>query len=430
MARIKPTNMISFLLSCMNGQTTGNNQEIEPTELKKKIDNHENIFILDVRTPQEYEAWKLSYENHQNPKLIPVDRLFMNDPNLLKEIPKDQEIVTLCAHGNRSMMAARLLNQLGYNVKSVRGGMAGWNKVYDVAEVPVPIEAPFRIWQIRRISKGCMGYIVSSKEDKTAAAIDPSREIYEAFLSVASENDLKIIKVIDTHQHADHVSGVAKLTSAIARQGNAEAFACFSSLEEYNSENTEIRIHYLKDGDNIEISPRISLGVIHTPGHTNGSMSFLLSSTNDTDANKHTEEKSPVSYLFTGDTLFVDSVGRPDLREEAKKYAELLYQTYHQKIVNLPENTLVLPAHFNATSIALKHAEPISETIGSLKKKIKLLSMNEDEFVHQVTDTLPSRPMNYKTIIEINKRILPFDDMQMPDLEAGPNSCAVSLEPK
>jgi glyoxylase-like metal-dependent hydrolase (beta-lactamase superfamily II)/rhodanese-related sulfurtransferase len=414
----------------MNGQTTGNNQEIEPTELKKKIDNHENIFILDVRTPQEYEAWKLSYENHQNPKLIPVDRLFMNDPNLLKEIPKDQEIVTLCAHGNRSMMAARLLNQLGYNVKSVRGGMAGWNKVYDVAEVRVPIEAPFRIWQIRRISKGCMGYIVSSKEDKTAAAIDPSREIYEAFLSVASENDLKIIKVIDTHQHADHVSGVAKLTSAIARQGNAEAFACFSSLEEYNSENTEIRIHYLKDGDNIEISPRISLGVIHTPGHTNGSMSFLLSSTNDTDANKHTEEKSPVSCLFTGDTLFVDSVGRPDLREEAKKYAELLYQTYHQKIVNLPENTLVLPAHFNATSIALKHAEPISETIGSLKKKIKLLSMNEDEFVHQVTDTLPSRPMNYKTIIEINKRILPFDDMQMPDLEAGPNSCAVSLEPK
>jgi glyoxylase-like metal-dependent hydrolase (beta-lactamase superfamily II)/rhodanese-related sulfurtransferase len=414
----------------MNGQTTGNNQEIEPTELKKKIDNHENIFILDVRTPQEYEAWKLSYENHQNPKLIPVDRLFMNDPNLLKEIPKDQEIVTLCAHGNRSMMAARLLNQLGYNVKSVRGGMAGWNKVYDVAEVRVPIEAPFRIWQIRRISKGCMGYIVSSKEDKTAAAIDPSREIYEAFLSVASENDLKIIKVIDTHQHADHVSGVAKLTSAIARQGNAEAFACFSSLEEYNSENTEIRIHYLKDGDNIEISPRISLGVIHTPGHTNGSMSFLLSSTNDTDANKHTEEKSPVSCLFTGDTLFVDSVGRPDLREEAKKYAELLYQTYHQKIVNLPENTLVLPAHFNATSIALKHAEPISETIGSLKKKIKLLSMNEDDFVHQVTDTLPSRPMNYKTIIEINKRILPFDDMQMPDLEAGPNSCAVSLEPK
>jgi hypothetical protein len=56
--------------------------------------------------------------------------------------------------------------------------------------------------------------------------------------------------------------------------------------------------------------------------------------------------------------------------------------------------------------------------------------MNEDEFVHLVTDTLPSRPMNYKTIIDINKKMLSYDDMQMPDLEAGPNSCAVSLEPK
>jgi hypothetical protein len=73
---------------------------------------------------------------------------------------------------------------------------------------------------------------------------------------------------------------------------------------------------------------------------------------------------------------------------------------------------------------------PIADTIGSLNKKIKLLSMTQDEFVHFITDTLPSRPMNYKTIIDINKKILPFDDMQMPDLEAGPNSCAVSLGPR
>ena len=140
-------------------------QEIEPEDLKKKIDNDENIFLLDVRTPQEYYAWRISYDKYVNPKLIPVDRLFVNDSTLLKEIPKDKEIVTVCAHGNRSLMAANILNQLGYNVKSVKGGMAGWNKVYDVAEIPVPKEAPFQIWQIRRISKGCMSYIISSKED-------------------------------------------------------------------------------------------------------------------------------------------------------------------------------------------------------------------------------------------------------------------------
>jgi glyoxylase-like metal-dependent hydrolase (beta-lactamase superfamily II)/rhodanese-related sulfurtransferase len=420
----------------MNGQRTGNNQEIGPTELKKKIDNKEDIFILDVRTPQEYESWKLSYGNHQNPKLISVDRLFTNDSNLLKEIPKDKEIVTLCAHGNRSMMAARLLNQLGYNVKSLRGGMAGWNKVYDDAEIVVPNDAPFRIWQIRRISKGCMGYIISSKDDSTAVVIDPSRENYEAFLSVAKENGLKIIKIIDTHQHADHVSGVAKLAKAINAQTHEEVTAYFSSLEEYNSENTEINIEYIKNGEQIEISKKIWLRAIHTPGHTNGSFSFLIeqsgsdSDSDKTDGMKNTDNHIQYSYLFTGDTLFVDGVGRPDLREEAKKYAEMLYESYHQTIVQLPDNTLILPAHFNGSSNSLKHAIPISDTIGSLKKKVTLLSMNKDEFVHLVTDTLPARPMNYKTIIDINKRILSFDNMQMPDLEAGPNSCAVSIEPK
>ena len=413
----------------MNGQKTGSSQEIEPNELKKKIDNHENIFILDVRTPQEYESWKLSYDKHDNPKLIPIDRLFLNDSNLLKEIPKDKEIVTVCAHGNRSLMAARLLDQLGYNVKSVKGGMAGWNKVYDVAEVAVPKEAPFRIWQIRRISKGCMGYIVSSKEDSTAVVIDPSREIYEAFLKVAKENELKIVKIIDTHQHADHVSGVAKLAKAITAETNSKALAYFSSLEEYNSENSEINLNFIKDQDQIEITKKISLRAIHTPGHTNGSMSFFIEYYDDTEVEKSTQDRLQYSCLFTGDTLFVDSVGRPDLREEAGKYAGLLYQTYHQKIFKLPENTVVLPAHFR-NSITLKHGVPISDTIGSLKKKIKLLSVTEDEFVHFVTDTLPSRPMNYKTIIDINKKMLPYDGMEMPDLEAGPNSCAVSLEPK
>lgn len=412
----------------MDDQKTDTRQEIEPTELKKKIDNHEDIFILDVRTPQEYESWRLSYDSHQNPKLIPVDRLFQNDSNLLKEIPKDKEIVTVCSHGNRSMMAARLLNQLGYNVKSVRGGMASWNRVSDVAEIDVPKEAPFRIWQVRRISKGCMGYIVSSKEDGATVVIDPSREVYEAFLNVAKENGLKIIKVIDTHQHADHVSGVAKLVRTVSTQTNSQIGAYFSAVEDYHSENTEININYIKGGEQIEVSKNISLRAIHTPGHTNGSMSFLIEYSEDIPTAESSQDPSSSPYLFSGDTLFVDGVGRPDLREEAKKYAGLLYETYHQLVIQLPENTLILPAHFNGSSITLKHGIPIADTIGSIKEKIKHLSMDKEEFVHFVTDTLPSRPMNYKTIIDINKKILPFDDMQMPDLEAGPNSCAVSMK--
>ena len=403
------------------------NQEIDPEELKKKIDNNENIFLLDVRTPQEYEAWRISYENHNNPKLIPVDRLFMKDPTLLEEIPKDKEIVTVCAHGNRSMIAAKILTQLGYSVKSVKGGMAGWNKVYDVAEIPVPKEAPFKIWQIRRISKGCIGYIISSKGDKTATVIDPSREIYESFLQTAQDNELQITQLIDTHQHADHVSGIVKLTKTKTPETNmGKTNIFFSSLEEYDSSETELKnVRYVKDGDKLNVDDKVTLRAIHTPGHTNGSMSFIIEYTpND---NNNINNKDHVhSYLFTGDTLFVDGVGRPDLRDEAKKFAELLYDTYHKKILQLPDNTVVLPAHFNGTSIALKHTVPILETLGTIKKRVKLLSMNKEEFIDYIADTVQPRPGNYKTIISINKKMLPYDEIEMADLEAGPNSCAIS----
>ncbi|HJT83747.1 MAG TPA: rhodanese-like domain-containing protein [Nitrososphaeraceae archaeon] len=407
-------------------------QEIEPEDLKKKIDNDENIFLLDVRTPQEYDAWRISYDKYVNPKLIPVDRLFVNDPTLLKEIPKDKEIVTVCAHGNRSLMAANILNQLGYNVKSVKGGMAGWNKVYDVAEIPVPKEAPFQIWQIRRISKGCMGYIISSKEDKLATVIDPSREIYEAFLKTAKDNGLQIIKLLDTHQHADHVSGIVKLIKTITTttEPNAELMsAYFSSLEDYDSSNSQLKnISFVKDGDRIDIGNKVTLKAIYTPGHTNGSMSFLLDySISNNNMNNDINDNNPTySYLFTGDTLFVDGVGRPDLRDQSLKFAELLFDTYHQKILQLHDDTKILPAHFNGTSVALKHTVPIYETIGAIKKKINLLSMDKNEFIKYITNTVPPRPMNYKTIVSINKKMLPYDEIEMPDLEAGPNSCMIS----
>ena len=401
--------------------------EIKPDELKKKIDSKDNIFILDVRTPEEYESWKLSYENHDAPKLIPVHLLLSQLPAMVDEIPKDKEIITICAHGNRSMIAANTLNKLGYNVKSLHGGMSGWNKVYDVAQIPVAEQEPFRIWQIRRVSKGCMGYIVSSLPDKKAVVIDPCREIYEAFVKVAEENGIEITKVIDTHQHADHVSGVVKLVKTLSENGVEKITALFSSLEEYDVEGESSgNVDFVKDGDEIEVGLKVKLKVLHTPGHTRGSMSFLIIPKSDITNQDHTPSHSIRSaYLFTGDTLFVDSIGRPDLRDEAKEYAAQLYDTFHQKIAPLPDSTLILPAHFNSTSFSLKHMIPVSETLLLLHKKLKVLDTSKEQFVNYLSQSIQPRPMNYKTILSINKKMLSYDGMLAPDLEAGPNSCAI-----
>src|SRR5919197_2121623 len=108
--------------------------QIKAESLKQKIDKGEDIFILDVRTPEEHKAWKISYDKYKDSSVIPIDDLSSSDA--LNNIPKDKEIVTFCAHGNRSMSAAKILSQHGYNAKSIKGGLDGWSDVYDVAVIP------------------------------------------------------------------------------------------------------------------------------------------------------------------------------------------------------------------------------------------------------------------------------------------------------
>ena len=107
----------------------------------------------------------------------------------------------------------KMLTQMGYKVKSIEGGLDGWNSVYDTAAIN-DSTSPVRIWQIRRVSKGCMGYMIAS--DKKAIVIDATCEIDNAISKIVNENDLKITKVIDTHMHADHLSGASRLAKKYA----------------------------------------------------------------------------------------------------------------------------------------------------------------------------------------------------------------------
>jgi glyoxylase-like metal-dependent hydrolase (beta-lactamase superfamily II)/rhodanese-related sulfurtransferase len=382
--------------------------EIDAEALKEKLDKGEDVFLLDVRTPQEHEAWKLSYDKYQHTAVIPIDKLASSEKLVSSQIPKSREIVTLCAHGMRSQMAAQMLSKMGYNVKSIKGGMAAWNQVYDIAEVPIVNEInDLEVWQLRRVSKGCMAYIIVA--GKSATVIDSTCDLDNSVLRFAEENELKIVNVIDTHMHADHVSGL----SALARRSGAKAYV--ASREGYEpSKNIGIRVEKVKDGQKLSIGNGASITVIHTPGHTEGSLCFLLKS-------------GKKNYLFTGDTLFVNGVGRPDLHSKAKEYATNLYNTYQEIILKLPDDTLILPAHFDTGSITVKHGQLVAEILGSVKKKNKLLSMPKDEFVKFMVSTVPPRPANYEKIVQINKKITPCDQIKMGDLEEGPNSCAIRM---
>ncbi|HYO05749.1 MAG TPA: MBL fold metallo-hydrolase, partial [Phototrophicaceae bacterium] len=317
-----------------------NNLKIKPADLKKKIDDGEDIYILDVRDPQEHKAWKVFYDRYDDTPLIPIDSLLSSDS--LKNIPKDKEVVTFCARGNRSMSAAQMLSARGYNVKSMEGGLSGWNAVYDTAELfDVSSSSPsgssltsppsLKVWQIRRVSRGCMSYVIANLVDKNAAVIDPTCEIDDYVGTIVNENNLKITAILDTHLHADHLSGNTKM----AKKYGCDVYV--SALEPYELNDFPnadgLNLKSLKDGDKIGIGNGVVLDAIHTPGHTNGSVCFKLQIDEpkemgygeDGIQKKNGNPNSGKTYLFAGDTLFVDGVGRPDLHNKAEEFTRHLY---------------------------------------------------------------------------------------------------------
>lgn len=390
-------------------RTLNNSLEIEPSDLKFKMDSDENLYILDVRTPEEYEAWRFSYDKHLEPSLVPLDRLSVDES--IRDIPKDKEVITVCSHGVRSRMAAEYLTQLGYNAKSIKGGMVAWNKVNDFALVPCQLDPNLKIWQIRRISKGCMAYLIAHVND--AVIVDPPCSSVPSLVQIAQDGNLRIRAVIETHRHADHVS--ASIT--LAKETGATVY--LSSLEEYDISEpraSALDLKFINEGNKIDVSNKLSLDVMHTPGHTPGSMALRL----ETFPDEGSSNKEQI-FLFCGDTLFVDGIGRPDLHDRVEEFSRALFLTY-KRLSSLPDETVVLPSHYGKS---MKHNDPIFSTLRRIKDYVKAFRMNENELVSYVDSSVPPQPINYKRILRLNKDLQLCNDLYLDDLEAGPNSCGI-----
>jgi glyoxylase-like metal-dependent hydrolase (beta-lactamase superfamily II)/rhodanese-related sulfurtransferase len=398
--------------------TNSESLTIKPEELKIKIDKGEEIFILDVRNQHEHDAWSVSYDRYQDTPVIPVDTI--TSSAALKQLPKDKEIITFCTHGHRSSNAAKMLSELGYKVKTIEGGMDGWSNLFDIALVDTNSDI-LKIWQIRRVSKGCMSYVVASMKDKKAIIIDATCQIDAVLKDLLEENGLKISRVIDTHMHADHLSGSTRIASKYGAQ------ISISSLEKYDIKNSEtentLKPTPIQDGGKLEIGDGFYLEAIHTPGHTDGSISLKLEIRGTSESKTGNDISSSKYFLFTGDTIFVNGVGRPDLHKKSEEYAKKLYQTYQQTLFNLPDKTMILPAHY---SLSFRHAKPVFDTLEFIKLKLNSITKSEKDFLNYISSHIPPQPMNYEQIVSINKNLTSCDRIGQQDLESGPNSCGIS----
>jgi glyoxylase-like metal-dependent hydrolase (beta-lactamase superfamily II) len=271
--------------------------------------------------------------------------------------------------------------------------MSTWNQVLNASTAVR--EEDLVIIQVEKIGKGCLSHIVGS--DGEAIVIDPTYPPSK-YIEFTEKEGLNITKVIDTHQHADHVSAAKELSRI------TKAKLYLSSREDYNIEHTEA-----KDGEFIAIGKK-QIRVMHTPGHTAGSMTYVLDEI----------------YAFCGDTLFVESIGRPDLRDKAEEFAYELHETLHNKLLNLPPTAKIFPTHHGE---GVKPTENgVYYTTPTIAKRLSLLDLSKEEFVTKVVNMTIPRPMNYSIIIKVNKGLIPIMDEQVPDLEMGPNRCSIQSQ--
>ena len=206
-------------------------------------------------------------------------------------------------------------------------------------------------------------YIIASAKGREAVIIDPVLENVEDYINALKELDLKLVKVIDTHIHADHVTGASKLK---------QVTNCTTIMGEHTPADTvEIKV---KDDEIINID-NLKIKSMYTPGHTSDSYSFLLD-----------------NYLFTGDTLLINGTGRTDFQNGSSKDA---YNSLFNNLLKLPEETLVYPGH--------DYNGKFSSTIGNEKKfNPRLQVKSVDEYVDIMSKLNLAKPKMIETNVSRN----------------------------
>jgi glyoxylase-like metal-dependent hydrolase (beta-lactamase superfamily II) len=365
--------------------------EITPDELGERLQGDEPPLVLDVRHRAEYEDWHV-------PGSINVDVYddLEDDPETakpaLRDLPAGREIVTVCAAGVLSRTATEVLRGLGYDAVTLVDGMSGWIRVHRHAAVPADIDG--ELIQVARPGKGCLSHVLVS--DGEAAVFDPSHCVAE-YEAVLDDHDAGLVGVFDSHAHADHVSGGATLAD---RHG--------VPYHLHPADALAVDAAPLADGETFTVGS-VAFEVVHTPGHSEGSVSFDIAG----------------EALLTGDTLFHESVGRVELgvaagieESDVEANAATLYDSL-QRLLDRPDDALVLPSHDPGSP-----EPPVAATLAAVTRRNDDLGRDREAFIETLAADVPDHPPNFERVKRTNVGQETVPDDELAELELGPNNCA------
>lgn len=404
-----------------------------PADLADEIDAGESVRILDVRDRDEVAAWQIegpSVELAQVPasKFMQADATGSVDElaaEIADETGGDGPLTVVCARGEASAYVAGLLEGAGVEAHNLAEGMNGWARVYRAREIDTAAGAS--VVQYRRPSSGCLSYLVVSDGD--AAVIDPLRAFTDRYVADANARDADLVYAIDTHVHADHVSGVHRLAAETEARAVVPELAGERGLvgaggdppddepttddpeTESKTVGPEAGYATVADGDRLDLGA-IAIEAIHAPGHTTEHTAFRVG-----------------EVLLTGDGLFLDGVPRPDLEagaEGAEELAATLHRTLTERFAPLPDAMTVAPGHHAPDATPGRSAHVA--TLGTVRERLSVFGADRDAFVASITDETGPRPANHERIVAVNLGRESVPDEEAFELELGPNNCAATTD--
>ncbi|WP_428912477.1 MBL fold metallo-hydrolase [Niallia sp. Krafla_26] len=365
-------------------------------QLAEKVLNKENLFILDVRNESDFQDWKVEGRNFHYVN-VPYFELIDGIEPIVDRIPKDLDVVVICAKGGSSVFVGEQLVDTGFDrIYTLEDGMQAWSQYLE--RVKVYEDNQIKVFQFIRVGKGCLSYMVVSGEE--ALIVDPARFV-DVYVKAAEEEGAKITHIVDSHLHADHISG-----------GNMLAEMTGANYYIMKSEGAVFNFEALENYQKIEFQQvQLEVLAVKTPGHTPGSVSFLV---ND-------------RLLFSGDTIFISGLGRPDLGNKVREWANDLFNTVHNKVSEIADDVIVLPGHYADLDTEINRDGYIGDTLGRIRKRNEnMFTATKDEFLNSVEKSASSvKPPNFEEIVAINRGVEKVDSEKMQELEIGPNRCAV-----
>jgi glyoxylase-like metal-dependent hydrolase (beta-lactamase superfamily II) len=386
-------------------------------QLLERLEQRRTFFVLDVRNRDAFERFRLEGRAPLPTVNIPYFELLEMggkedmlesitagiEQGLAQQLPKDMPILAVCAKGESSEYVAQVLRRMGYDSANLQGGMKAWSEHYAIHAITET--ADLAVYQVSRPARGCLSYVIASQGK--AIVIDPLRHL-SPYLDLARDKGFAISTIIDTHGHADHISGGTQLS---ARTGAPYYLHPYDAIHPMDVLPATISYEYIREGQRFPVG-RHELTALHIPGHTLGLVAFRLAD----------------RYLFTGDSIFIRSIARPDLGGKADTWAPLHGRSL-RRLLALPGGIQVLPGHFSGLDEADDRGR-FCASLDDLKKRndglIVLQQQSEGGFVRYLLESLPSFIPEYVDIKRVNAGLLAPSEDDAATLETGKNVCALS----